>query len=47
MDKIAKILLIATQSHPWTMMRVSEIIKWFESEKYQEIITIHGKDSIE
>lgn len=47
MDKIAKILLIATQTHPWTVMRASEIIKWFESGKYQEIIEIHGKDSIE
>ena len=47
MDKVAKLILIATQTHPWTVMRASEIIKWFDSGKYQEIIDLHGKDSIE
>ncbi len=47
MDKVAKLILIATQTHPWTVMRASEIIKWSDSGKYQNIIDIHGKDSIE
>ena len=38
MDKVAKLILIATQTHPWTVMRASEIIKWYDSGKYQEII---------
>ena len=27
LDKVAKVALIATQTHPWTVMRASEIIK--------------------
>lgn len=37
-DRIAKILVIAGQSHPWTVMRSSELLKWTDTDAYQNII---------
>jgi hypothetical protein len=32
------------QSHPWTVMRAAELLKWFESGEYQKIIDKHTGD---
>jgi len=46
-DKVAKALIIMDKTHPWTVMRASELLKWYESGSYEELIEKHGKDSIE
>ena len=46
-DKVAKALIIMDKTHPWTVMRASELLKWHGSGKYDELIEKHGKDSIE
>lgn len=47
LDKVAKAATIMWQGHPWTVMRASEILKWTESGKYQEIIDKHSGDTAE
>ena len=37
-DKTIKTITIATSTHPWTVMRAAELIKWYESGEYQKII---------
>ena len=37
-DKILKIVSIMYESHPWTIMRAHELIKWHESGEYQSIV---------
>lgn len=38
LDKIAKALSVMDMSHPWTVMRASEILDWVESGEYQKIV---------
>lgn len=38
LDKIGKILIASLSTHPWSVMRASEILKWIESGKYGGII---------
>ena len=40
-DKTIKTVCIATSTHPWTVMRAAELIKWYESGEYQKIIDNH------
>lgn len=47
MDKIGKTILISMSTHPWTVLRTSELIKWLSTGQYDEIIEKHGKDSLE
>lgn len=47
LDKVAKVVLISIQTHPWTVMRASELIKWVDSGTYSEIIERHGKENLE
>jgi Zn-dependent protease with chaperone function len=47
LDKVAKTYLIMEQTHPWSVMRASELLKWYETGRYDEIVDKHGKDSIE
>lgn len=35
MNKIIKLISIATDSHPWTVMRAAELLKWIESGDYE------------
>ncbi len=44
LDNIAKAATIMWQTHPWTVMRASEIIKWVEAGEYQKIIDKHSGD---
>lgn len=37
-DKAIKTISIIDESHPWTVMRASELIKWYESGEYQKIL---------
>ncbi|HHT18055.1 MAG TPA: M48 family metalloprotease [Methanobacterium sp.] len=46
-DKVAKTIMISLSEHPWTVLRTSELIKWINSGKYDEIIEMHGKGSLE
>jgi hypothetical protein len=43
-DKTFKYIMIMDQTHPWTVMRASEILKWVNSGKYKEIIDKHSGD---
>ncbi len=46
-DKQMKEALTFGQSHPWTVLRASEILKWVDSGEYNKLIEYHGKDKIE
>ena len=37
-DKAIKTLTIATSTHPWTVMRAAQLIKWYESGDYQAVL---------
>lgn len=37
-EKAIKTITIATSTHPWTVMRAAELIKWYESGEYQRIV---------
>ena len=38
LDKIAKTLSVMEMTHPWTVMRASEILEWIEKGEYQQIL---------
>lgn len=38
MNKIVKLLSIADQTHPWTVMRSAELLKWIESGEYNKFV---------
>ncbi|MCQ2076323.1 MAG: M48 family metallopeptidase [Bacteroidaceae bacterium] len=40
-DKAIKTVCIATSTHPWTVMRAAELIKWYESGEYQTLLDKH------
>lgn len=40
-EKTIKLISIATSSHPWTVVRAVELIKWYESGEYDRIINEH------
>ena len=44
LDKIAKAASIMWQTHPWTVLRASELIKWYESGSYQKIVDKDASD---
>jgi hypothetical protein len=39
MNKVIKFLSIADESHPWTVMRSAELLKWIESGEYNKFIS--------
>ena len=39
MNKAIKFLSIADESHPWTVMRSAELLKWIEDGEYNQFIT--------
>ena len=43
LSRTVKLLSTLNQSHPWTVMRGSEYLKWSESGKYDEILNIDRK----
>ena len=45
LDKIGKIVMIMGSTHPWTVMRASEILKWIDSGAYEDIIKRHAETS--
>ncbi|MGB9837652.1 MAG: M48 family metalloprotease [Methanothermobacter sp.] len=47
LDKIGKIMLIIGSTHPWTVMRASEILDWVESGAYNQIIEKHTGSQLE
>ncbi|HRU41782.1 MAG TPA: M48 family metallopeptidase [Candidatus Diapherotrites archaeon] len=38
LDKMAKIISIMWQNHPWTVMRAAEFFKWIDSGQYDNIL---------
>lgn len=38
LSKVTKIFTIMWQTHPWTIMRASELLKWVESSEYDKIV---------
>jgi Zn-dependent protease with chaperone function len=38
LGKVAKVLSLAGQTHPWTVMRAAEFFKWTESGEYEKIL---------
>ena len=38
LDKVAKTLSIMFQTHPWTVMRAAELIKWVDSGEYERVL---------
>lgn len=44
-DKAIKTITIASSSHPWTVLRAAELISWYESDNYRNLI--ESKSSIE
>jgi hypothetical protein len=38
LDWIAKILSGMGQSHPWTVMRASELLRWIDSAAYEKVL---------
>lgn len=39
MNKVVKFLSIADETHPWTVMRSAELLKWIDSGEYDKFIT--------
>ena len=37
-DKAIKAASIFDESHPWTVMRAAELLKWYNSEEYERIL---------
>ena len=37
-DKVAKIMSVMLATHPWTVMRGHELLKWHESGEYQRVL---------
>lgn len=46
-DKQMKETLNFGQSHPWTVMRASELLNWVNSGEYEKLIEYHGKENVE
>jgi len=38
MNKFIKLISIADSTHPWTVMRASELFRWIEEGKYKDFI---------
>lgn len=47
LDKIGKMVMIVGATHPWTVMRTSEILKWIDSGAYESIIKKHSEEASE
>lgn len=41
MNKVVKFLSIADETHPWTVMRSAELLKWIDSGEYGRFVTRH------
>ena len=46
MNKVVKFLSIADETHPWTVMRSAELLKWIESGEYDRFISKHYLPSL-
>lgn len=44
-DKAIKTITIASSSHPWTVLRAAELISWYDSDDYRQLV--ETKTSIE
>ncbi len=42
-DKIIKALSIMNSSHPWTVMRAHELLKWHDDGEYQRVLDRHTR----
>lgn len=46
MNKVVKLISIADESHPWTVMRAAELLNWIGSGEYQSLIGVPTGDSV-
>ena len=46
LNKAVKILAIMNSTHPWTIMRAAELVKWIDSGEYQKVIDRQTSDRI-
>lgn len=37
-DKAIKTITIASSSHPWTVLRAAELISWYDSDNYRQLV---------
>ncbi len=44
LNKLVKFFSIMEQSHPWTVMRAAELLRWFEGEEYTQVLNRDTKD---
>lgn len=45
MNKVVKLISIADESHPWTVMRAAELLNWIGSGEYQSLTGVPTSDS--
>ena len=38
MNKLIKVLSIADDNHPWTVMRAAELLKWINEGEYNKFV---------
>lgn len=43
-DKAIKTITIATSTHPWTVLRAQELLKWYNSGEYEKILNSTSND---
>lgn len=43
MNKAIKLIAIADESHPWTVMRAAELLKWISGEEIRGILSPYAK----
>ncbi len=46
LNKIMKYMLIMGSTHPWTVMRAAELLKWIEGGEYQQVLDRKTRDRI-
>lgn len=44
LNKLVKFFSIMEQSHPWTVMRAAELLRWFEGGEYAQVLNRETKD---
>jgi len=39
LDKVAKVVSVMGRSHPWTVMRAAELLRWVDSGEYEKVLS--------
>lgn len=46
LNKIAKVLALMDKSHPWSVMRAAELLRWIESGEYRQVLARQTRERI-